>query len=399
MHHWRPVFAALLTLGCSGAIAAPTRVQGRLRTVTVPMQLELNRTYIDVTLVGPDGQVVRSHAWVDTGGGAILLSAKLARQLGIKSTGKPFREEGQMLAPIDVPAMRIGGMPIELEKARAFIATDAAQTLMATDADMALPAAILRKQVVVFDYPAHTFTVAQPGSTHDTGTPVNTYIGESGMPVTWISVAGQSHPFLIDTGGQFCMVSSANLHDWMKQKPDWQHVTGAYGPANMLAPSDRSAEMLSIGEMQWGPFLITGAGAVSRPVGTYEKWMSVITGQPIVGAIGGNVLKDFRVTIDYPAGKVYLQRPSSKRSSALDIVGITLTRAPQGGYVIAGTAADVRGIQLGDRLLTVDGKDVTRLPYYRVSESLRGRSGEARVLGLMRDGKPVTITETVRSVF
>lgn len=48
------------------------------------MQVELNRPYVDVTLAGPSGHPVTAHAYVDTGGGALLLSAGLAKQLGLK---------------------------------------------------------------------------------------------------------------------------------------------------------------------------------------------------------------------------------------------------------------------------------------------------------------------------
>lgn len=60
---------------------------------TVPMQLELNRPYIEVHLEGPNGRDVKARTWVDTGDGAIILSADLARRLGLKPTGKATRNE------------------------------------------------------------------------------------------------------------------------------------------------------------------------------------------------------------------------------------------------------------------------------------------------------------------
>lgn len=381
------------------SVATLVHAHDRPHAITIPMQLELDRPYIDVTLIGSGGQAVRAHAWVDTGGGAVLFSAGLARELGLKPAGKPIHEEGHVLAPVDVPIVRIGGEQVTLVKGEAFIAIDEPKTLSGSDAQMQLPGRMLRDHVVTFDYPERTFTVAEKSHADMPGTPIKTSIGKSGMPVVWLSVAGKTEGFLLDTGGQFSMVSLAKLRDWAKRNPAWKHVTGAYGPANMLLAQETQGIMLRIGEMKWGPFAIHDAGAVSRPAGVYEKWMSQMLEQPVVGSIGGNVLRDFRITIDYPNGKVYLQRQSGTSHPPLAMVGLMLIPTPQGGYAIAGAAAGVQDIHPGDLLVTVDGQDVTGTPYFRVVAWLSGKPGEARTLGLIRDGKAMTVEATVHGVF
>ena len=394
------VYAGLALLACLAPAPAPLYAAQEPPAVTVPMRLELDRPYIDVTLTGPGGRTVRAHAWVDTGGGAILLSAGLARRLGLKPTGKPMHEEGHALAPVDAPALRIGNMPLALVKPRAVVVADQPRGLDRTDAEMALPGSMLRHYVVTFDYPAQTFSVARPDEAHPAGRPVKSFIGSAGMPVVWLDVAGQSQGFLLDTGGQVCMVSRLRLDDWIKKAPAWKHVTGAYGPANMLFAGDSGALMLRIGELRWGPFALRDAAAVSRPAGTYEQWMSGMLERPVIGSVGGNVLRDFRVAIDYPAGKVYLLRqPSSSRPALPPMVGITLVAAPRGGYAVAGTAAGVQGIRPGDRLLRIDGHGVDGVPYDRVLAWLGGNPGQARMLGLSRAGQPLTVKADVRSEF
>ncbi len=400
MQPWKFVLAGFVLLACVATAASPLRAAQRPAAVTVPMRLELDRPYIDVSLTGPGGGTVRAHAWVDTGGGAIMLSAGLARRLGVKPTGKPMREEGHALVSVDAPALRIGNMPLTLVKPRAVVVTDEPHGLDRTDAEMALPGSMLRNYVVTFDYPAQTFSVARPEGAHPAGRPVRSFIGSAGMPVVWLDVAGQSQGFLLDTGGQVCMISRPRLDDWIKSAPTWKHVTGAYGPANMLFAGDRAALMLRIGELRWGPFALRDAAAVSRPAGTYERWMSGMLERPVIGSIGGNVLRDFRVTIDYPAGKVYLLRqPLSSKPALPAMVGITLVAAPRGGYAIAGTAAHVQGIRPGDRLLRIDGRDVRGVSYDRVVEWLGGAPGQTPVLGLSRAGQRLTVMASVRSVF
>lgn len=153
--------------------------------------------------------------------------------------------------------------------------------------------------------------------------------------------------------------------------------------------------MLRIGEMLWGPFTIKSAGAASRPAGVYEKWMSGMLGKPVIGSLGGNVLRDFRITIDYPAGQVYLERTSHRGHGPLDLVGIRLTPSAQGGCEIAGTEPGVNGIHPGDRLLKIDGTNVVRSAYCRIVKLLGGEPGDTHRLVLSRDGHEISVKVTV----
>lgn len=395
----------LLALWTAGALAPTVSVFATANTgaapvaATVPMQVELGRPYIDVTLTGPTGKPVTAHAYIDTGGGALLFSAGLARQLGLKATGAPTHEEGETFAPTTAPALRIGDRPIDVGDTRAVIVTDAPDALVHSDARMMLPGRALRQNVAVFDYPAHTFTLADPHGFKPDGTAMHATFG-GGMPVVHASVAGKAHDFLLDTGGQYSMVSIAKLGAWRQQHADWPHVTGAYGPANMLlGRAEAQLSMLRIAALQWGPFRIDHAGAVSRAVGNYEHLMSGIVGTPVIGSIGGNVLRHFKVTIDYPAGKIYVAGPAHVRDTAIDMVGVILEPAAHGGYDIAAVAPGVHDIKPGDRLLGVDGHEVTDAPFSRVAGWLAGTPGDKRVLVLQRAGARATVTATVQSLF
>lgn len=385
----------VFTVACAPMAAHATDVAG---ATTVPMQVELNRPYIDVTLAGASGHPVKAHAYVDTGGGAIIVSSGLAARLGLKATAKAEVDQGEKLAPTTVPALRIGGKTLALVNAQAFISTNDPRVLGRTDAEMELPGPYLQHYAVVFDYPAHTFTLADPHSYKPDGTAMETTFG-GGMPAVRISVAGKSYGFLLDTGGQYCMISDAELGPWSKQHRDWPRVDGVYGPANMqIGQFETKLTMLRIAALQWGQFSIEGAGAVSRPLGPYEKMMSGIVGTPVIGSIGGNVLRHFKVSIDYPAQTVYLDGPATVRDASIDMVGIMLEPAAHGGYEVAGTAAGVKDIQVGDRLLKVDGRDVTRAPFSTVVNLLSGSPGTPRTLSLQRGGTHFTVHASVQTI-
>lgn len=57
--------------------------------------------------------------------------------------------------------------------------------------------------------------------------------------------------------------------------------------------------LMRIPAVKVGPFELKHVGAVSRPVGTFKTCLSRSMAQPYVGALAGNVLGAFRITIDY----------------------------------------------------------------------------------------------------
>lgn len=385
---------AVFTMAC----VAPAAHAGDAAAVTAPMQVELNRPYVDVTLTGPNGHRIEAHAYVDTGGGAIILSSQLADRLGLKPTGKAEKDGGTLLAPTAVPALGIGGHTLKLVDANAYISTQEARFLGRTDAEMGLPARYLQRYIVVFDYPARTFTLGNPDSYTPSGTAMKTSFG-SGMPVVRASVAGKPYDFLLDTGGQYCMISDAELGPWSKQHPSWPRVEGVYGPANMQIGSfETKLHMQRIAALQWGPFRIEGAGAVSRPVGPYEKMMSGIVGTPVIGSIGGNVLSHFRVTVDYPKQTVYLDGPSIVQDAPLDMVGVMLEPAAHGGYEVAGTVSGLKDVRAGDTLLDIDGHDVSQAPFAKVANLLGGSPGASRTLLLQRGPERLTVHARVQPI-
>lgn len=400
-HHFMPIVAvAALKLPGVAFTAVPAPAKDAAAVTTVPMQLELNRPYIDVTLTGPNGRSVQAHAYVDTGGGALMLSAGLAERLGLDATGKVQHEQGLAIAPTKVPALRIGGTAIKLVDAVAFISAHEPDTLGHTDAEADLPARYLRDYTVVFDYPAHAFSIADPGKLKPTGMAVKTSIGESGIPVVWASVSGKPYGFMLDTGAQVCMVSYTVMKAWSKQHPDWARTAGAYGAANMLLGKwESKATMLRVATLRWGAFRIRNVAVVWRSPEEYEHSMSQFVGTPIVGSIGGNVLRDFRVTVAYPTQHVYLQRATTDHATSLDMVGIILEPAARGGYQVAGTLPGVKGIEIGDRLLSVDGRDVTRASFAHVVGWLSGAPGTTHTLVLKRGNVRRIIQAKAQSIF
>lgn len=68
--------------------------------VTVPLHVEGNRAFIDVTSQKPDSSRLSTRYWVDTRGGAFFITEPVARDLGLRWTMR--REEGEEFGEVSL---------------------------------------------------------------------------------------------------------------------------------------------------------------------------------------------------------------------------------------------------------------------------------------------------------
>jgi hypothetical protein len=260
-----------------------------------------------------------------------------------------------------------------------------------------MPGHVLKRYHVIFDYPGKQFTLAKPGSLKPRGTRLDSPVNRrSGFPRIEAQIDGEGYGFLLDTGASFTMISQEVLNRWSGKHADWQRTVGAVGSANMgLGGMEASATMMRIPSVKLGEFQLPSITAVSRPPGTFEKGMSPMMTSPIVGAIGGNVLKSFRIEIDYANGVTYLEKRGDP-DNALDIVGLTLRAQRDGTYLVSGVSKEnsaevIQAIKEGDKLIRVDKLEVFGAELADVVNSLRGAPKQVRVLILEREGRQFTV--------
>jgi hypothetical protein len=278
---------------------------------TIPLKVEGNRPLVDLTLTRADGTTRKATFFVDTGGGGFILVEALAKDLGLTWVGWR-KEEGQKFSLIEkAPKVSVGEFPLELDPVRVLVVLEKENMLPAAapgHADGMLPGHVLSKYHVVFDYPAGKFTVAKPGALESKGDALPMPVAKkSGFPRTEIEVDGEKLGFLVDTGASFTMVSEVLLKRWGAKHPDWDRKPGAVGEAATLG--GQTLETMIVPKARWGTNEISGLGVTSQGEGTFEKWMSGMMSEPIVGSLAGNVLKRYRVDLDYPNEKLYLSAP------------------------------------------------------------------------------------------
>ena len=303
---------AITLIGCLLiAVSAFAQNSKEPQQVTVPLLVDKNRPYVELTFERPDGSKRKARFLVDSAGGGFSLTESLARDLGLK-WGATMREEDTEYALITDPVKAsIGDLPLELNPKMVGVVLGRDTIRPQGNGprqDGTLPGHVLAKYHVVFDYPNGKFTIARPGVLKAVGTSLPMPVQPvSGFPRTEIEIDGKTYGFAIDTGAAFSPVSEVFLKALGAAHPDWKRYPGGYGEGALQGGT--MLETMFIPSARWGTIPLIEFGIVSQREGTFERGMSRRAGGPVVGSLAGNVLKRFRVELDYPNAKLYLSAP------------------------------------------------------------------------------------------
>jgi hypothetical protein len=144
---------------------------------------------------------------------------------------------------------------------------------------------------------------------------------------------------------------------------------------------------------------IPPAPGQSKVEGSFFDWYSKKAPEPVIGWLGGNVLRGFRLMIDFPRRTTYWERVSDLDPHELDQVGVTLEKRSD-GYFIAGIAQKsgkptVDTVRVGDRLIQVDDVVLSSATRGSIFAALHGKPGEVRMLVVERDGQQLTVPAKV----
>src|SRR5579864_1551065 len=167
-----------------------------------------------------------------------------------------------------------------------------------------------------------------------------------------------------------------------------------------MARSSRIQALCTIRE-RWIRINSNGSGcsAPKRRFGRHDsghfQWYSGKTAVPVSGFLGGNVLKQFRLTIDYPNRMTYWLRETEPDAHDLHSIGLTLRRQGNEFYVAGIAILDgrptVSGVEPGDKLVQIDGTVTKEVSLGTIFTALHGKPGEVRVLTLERNGMEVNV--------
>jgi hypothetical protein len=326
----------------------------------------------------------------------VLIDDILASDLGLKPSGVEIEDSAEHYAPVKMPPAMIGGFSVSLETSRAFIHRGGRSFDPREHIEGLLSGKALEPYQVVVDYPHRLFSVAASGCIRHRGLEVESpFLPASGHPRVVVLELGREYGFLLDTGSRVTLVRRDLLESLSAAHPEWPHSAGASGAADM--PGGNGTEfLLRVPELEWGPFHLRNVLMVSRPNETFSP-TDFETPEAIVGALGGNVLSSFRVEIDYPHGKTYLEEVQEPDASDMNSAGLVLDVNARDQLVVVAVSpsADVkarRNVRPGDTILKIAGKRETPWAITDASEALSGKIGKKIRLLILRGGKEVFVT-------
>ena len=250
------IFFALLT--------APLFAQ-----TTIPITLDHNRVIIDVRFPLPDGTTTRVRAWVDNGNPDMWITERLARKLGLQLSGAVKEAKEARVQSSQVPAeIRIGDLaihPMYLKEVKALL--DRKAIGPGLGAEINIPSTVLRNYDVSVDYLNREFTIGPPGSVHFTGARIPAQLNpQNGLVQISSDIAGIKNNLALDFGATYSFLFEDALSQLMKGHPQWTHMIGAVGTANMWGSEEEvSAQLVRVPELKYASVTLAQVGMESVP--------------------------------------------------------------------------------------------------------------------------------------
>jgi hypothetical protein len=397
---------ALFTVGPCVASEAPS-------AGTVPFLLDDNRMFAELEFVRPDGTLRKAFAFVDLGTPVPVLDEKLFKELQLDQNRPLVFRVGEI-------EVRVESRSVQIDSGSFRTGPNGKATI---PVEAVLPGSVLKNYQVIFDYARRSLTIARPNNLKAKGIAIPCRVNDkTGLISVDAVIAGHSYPLAVDSGSAYSWIRNEIAQQWSKAHPNWQRGKGAVGEANMQTRSDgaeAAATILRLPEIHLGSLHLEQIGVLGitpqappfPPVpeegtvqGDFFDWYSKKAPEPVIGWLGGNVLKGFRVMIDFPRHMTYWERESDLDPHDLDQVGVTLeTRDDAEGYFIGGVAEKdgnptVEGLRAGDKLLQVDDLRLIGATRGAIFSALHGKPGTVRLLILERDGRQFTL-QTKTSAF
>ena len=363
------------------------------------MEVKGGAPIVTLHLKRVDGTTRSARFVFDSGGGAIIVDEGLANDLGLQPTGEQIVDGGMRFLRTTPPTAQFGSTTVVLSSSKAFIHIGKSSFDVRERVEGLLPGKALEPYQVVLDYPRQRFTIAPSGCVRHRGEQVpSPFRPESGHPGIDVVIDGARYGFLLDTGSLATLARQNLLEHLSALHPSWPHSAGASGPADMPGADGREF-LLRVPEMIWGTFHIRNVLFVSRPDATYSP-ESFETPGPIVGPLGGNVLRRFRIEIDYPHGETYLEQSAESAGNDMNSAGLVLDVDAAHHLVVraismTAAALTMKNVRPADEILEIDGKRESPWTITDASDALAGSIGDKKRLVIKRGGQTLSTSVVV----
>jgi hypothetical protein len=395
------VIICLLTdaLLCAQERSSPFQLQGE--SCTAPFELNSNKIYVQVKVNG-------RGPWpfvMDTGAYHSIIDLELARELelditgreGMRGAGEKQIEAGEVVVKeLSLPGLtyRAGKIPtipinrvvspVEGRPLRGLLGAEVFNHFV-VDIDYA------RRQVTFHD--SRQFRYAGQG----TSLPL-TRMGEHAFVSAEVETLGGQRlkgKFLVDTGARVALTLNTpfvNEHGLIAAEPRPPRATVGGGIGGELIHYLGRVKELRVGSL-----------TIPRPVTTYSQdRTSVFASAEYQGLIGADILRRYRVIVDYPHQRIVFEESvKTAEPYEFDMSGMFLI-ATTPGYqsfvvqsVVEGSPAAAAGVKKGDRIEAVDGNPAAELTLEELRQQLKRPGAEVR-LQLRRGEDVIQASVTLR---
>lgn len=368
--------------------------------------IDHNRVVINADLSLPDGSTQTIRAWVDNGNPDLYISRRVATLLGLAVTCND--KECSSPPPRTIT---VGGMTIPLDvakEAKIPLRPVSAAAVMAAgmNAEINLPATVLRHYDVMIDFPERKFSIGIPGTIHFLGVESKVQINlENGLIQVPSKIGNKKYNLALDLGSCISFLSDELFDKLAATHADFPRMTGAVGSANMWGADEETKwKVMRVDRVQYGPLFLTDVAVAELPR-TVMEFFEKRAGIPTVGLLGSNVFLNYRVGLDYEHSTVHFDIGRLSNIPDFDVVGLVLRPEVDGRYTILGVAdidekpsvaSGPDGIQPGDQLVAVNDIAVSGAAMGSVWSMLGGPPGQEKKLTIERRGKQFSVMATVQ---
>ncbi|BGE87976.1 hypothetical protein Ms3S1_p20240 (plasmid) [Methylosinus sp. 3S-1] len=374
------------------------------------MILDAGRVLLDVAFETPEGGTRKALVWFNMGMAAPVLTRTLYQELAI-DRGRPLRFwVGDRAIMADAGGVVNGDGGLGVPDFRHLFAPKPVEAM--------LPASLLQQFIVTLDYGRHALAIAEPGTRKPEGVAVPCEVNsKTGVIAIEVKIGDSVYPLALDAGSGYSWVRGDVARGWMAQHPEWRRAFGAVGPANANMVDfafEKDGVVFRVPRITVGALSLDNVGALATApiLGVFvdgllgdffwDNWRKAAP-TPVIGWLGGNVLKDYKLTIDYPNRMTYWRKQRSIDLHGLDQPGLTLVRRDDRYFIgnlvrkasAEGADEAIEGAEIGDELVAVDGAEIRGASREAVLSKLHGAPGERRRLLLERDGARIEIDAAI----
>jgi predicted aspartyl protease len=367
--------------------------------VSIPVELTSNLVLVRASVSGSES------AWfiVDTGAGASVVNAEWAERIGLEAEG----EVEVSASGGSVDASQVTGADLMIAGVELHDVTLLAIPLSGLESGVGRSLGgiigwdLFDRYVVEIDYRARALRLHGPDSYRYEGPGASLPIAiEDNTPfvsATLVGPGGQTIPskLLIDTGNTGTITLNTPFVRRHRLVETSERVIPLVASAILAGNAQRyvgRVEELHLGSFRFPELL---AILAQDEEGDFAEARND-------GLIGGDLLRRFRLVVDYPHRRLILEPGEGiGRSTEFDMSGMSLgTAAPnfqtfRVRLVIPGSPAEDAGVEPGDLLLTIDGRRAAEYGLDEIRQMFR-KPGERYALTLQRGESTVEVTLTTR---